>query len=576
MRSSVSERSLIIESDDDDNDDRPQSQPSAAAARSRRRHHQHEEGSGSGSGSGSDSDSGSSSSSCATPRGHAQATASSYTQQWPQSYRQSINILSSVQSPNLSFLGTPTLSRLSNSFITNSFRGKTPEIISNLVKPLLRPTTSDDLQQQHEERKSSQYLLPSRKPSLQQIPEDQKPVPVAHEVSPYHKCSYTQAVVNGINVLCGVGILSTPYAIKQGGWLGLVILCLFAILAWYTGVLLRRCLDSKEGLETYPDIGHAAFGTTGRIAISIILYVELYACCIEYLILEGDNLSKLFPNAHLTIGSLTVNSHVLFAILTTIIVMPTTWLRDLSCLSYLSAGGVIASILGVICLFWVGVVDNVDFENKGTALNLPGIPIAIGLYGYCYSGHGVFPNIYSSLKNRNQFPSILFTCIGLSTILFAGAAVMGYKMFGEATQSQFTLNLPENLVVSKIAVWTTVANPITKYALTIIPLAMSLEELLPPNQQKYSNIVMLRSALVVSTLLIALSVPFFGLVMALVGSLLTMLVTYILPCACFLAILRRKVSWHQVAACSFIIMVGVCCACVGTYSSLSKIIQNYT
>ncbi|XP_066317615.1 amino acid transporter AVT1C-like [Miscanthus floridulus] len=568
MRSSVSERSLIIESDDDD---RPQYQPSAAAGSRRRRRHEE------GSGSGSDSESGSSSSSCATPRGHAQATASSYTQQWPQSYRQSINILSSVQSPNLSFLGTPTLSRLSNSFITNSFRGKTPEIISNLVKPLLRPTTSDDLQQrQHEERKSLQYLLPSRKPSLQQIPEDQKPVPVAHGVSPYHKCSYTQAVVNGINVLCGVGILSTPYAIKQGGWLGLVILCLFAILAWYTGVLLRRCLDSKEGLETYPDIGHAAFGTTGRIAISIILYVELYACCIEYLILEGDNLSKLFPNAHLTIGSLTVNSHVLFAILTTIIVMPTTWLRDLSCLSYLQSGGVIASILGVICLFWVGVVDNVGFENKGTALNLPGIPIAIGLYGYCYSGHGVFPNIYSSLKNRNQFPSILFTCIGLSTILFAGAAVMGYKMFGEATQSQFTLNLPENLVVSKIAVWTTVANPITKYALTITPLAMSLEELLPPNQQKYSNIVMLRSALVVSTLLIALSVPFFGLVMALVGSLLTMLVTYILPCACFLAILRRKVSWHQVAACSFIIVVGVCCACVGTYSSLSKIIQNYT
>ncbi|XP_072146800.1 amino acid transporter AVT1C isoform X1 [Setaria viridis] len=457
MRSSVSERSLIIESDDDD--DHPQSQPPSAAAARRRRHHDQGSGSDSDSGSGSDS-----SSPCATPR--AEPTASSYTQQWPQSYRQSIDILSSVQSPNLSFLGTPTLSRLSNSF-TNSFRGKTPEIISNLVKPLLRPTTSDE-QQREEARKSSQYLLPSRKPSLQQIPEDQKPLLVAHEVSPHQKCSYTQAVVNGINVLCGVGILSTPYAIKQGGWLGLAILCLFAILAWYTGVLLRRCLDSKEGLETYPDIGHAAFGTTGRIAISIILYVELYACCIEYLILESDNLSKLFPNAHLTIGSLTLNSHVFFAILTTIIVMPTTWLRDLSCLSYLSAGGVIASILGVICLFWAGAVDNVGFENEGTVLNLPGIPIAIGLYGYCYSGHGVFPNIYSSLKNRNQFPSILFTCIALSTILYAGAAVMGYKMFGEATKSQFTLNLPENLVVSKVAVWTTVANPITKYALTTL------------------------------------------------------------------------------------------------------------
>jgi hypothetical protein len=39
---------------------------------------------------------------------------------------------------------------------------------------------------------------------------------------------------------------------------------------------------------------------------------------------------------------------------------------------------------------------------------------------------------------------------------------------------------------------------------------MSLEELLPPNQQKYSTIIMLRSSLVMSTLLIALSVPFFG------------------------------------------------------------------
>lgn len=118
--------------------------------------------------------------------------------------RQSIDIYSSVQSPNLSFLGTPTLSRLSNSFLTNSFRGKTPEIISNLVKPLLRPTTSDEQQQpqqqqqQHEDiRKSSQYLLPSRKPSLQQIPEDQKPLVVGHEVSPYQQCSYTQGAMNG-------------------------------------------------------------------------------------------------------------------------------------------------------------------------------------------------------------------------------------------------------------------------------------------------------------------------------------------------------------------------------------------
>ncbi|CAN6221273.1 unnamed protein product, partial [Urochloa humidicola] len=124
MRSPVSERSLIIESSDDED-------TQAAAGNGRRRVHDVEEQE-----AGSDSDSSSSSSPCATPR-RGPSPSSPHAQQWPQSYRQSIDILSSVQSPNLSFLGTPSLSRLSNSFlaVTDSFRGKTPEIISNFVKP---------------------------------------------------------------------------------------------------------------------------------------------------------------------------------------------------------------------------------------------------------------------------------------------------------------------------------------------------------------------------------------------------------------------------------------------------------
>ena len=51
---------------------------------------------------------------------------------------------------------------------------------------------------------------------------------------------------------------------------------------------------------------------------------------------------------------------------------------------------------------------------------------------------------------------MLIFSIGFSTILFVAAAVMGYRMFGESTESQFTLNVPQDLVVSKIAVWATV------------------------------------------------------------------------------------------------------------------------
>lgn len=78
----------------------------------------------------------------------------------------------------------------------------------------------------------------------------------------------------GMNVLCGVGLLSTPYAVKEGGWSSLSLLFIFGILSFYTGILLRHCLDSQPGLETYPDIGQAAFGTTGRIAISVSSFIQ--------------------------------------------------------------------------------------------------------------------------------------------------------------------------------------------------------------------------------------------------------------------------------------------------------------
>lgn len=493
---------------------------------------------------------------------------SSYNSQWPQSYRQSIDLYSSVPSPGMGILNPSSLQRFGSSFLSSSLtRRHTPESLAALTKPLV----ADQIQPQ----KSSSYLPPPHRSSSRlSVKKDAKPSTVGHEGPILRNSSYGQAVLNGINVLCGVGILSTPYAVKEGGWLSLLILLAFAAFSFYTGLLLRHCLDSEPGLETYPDIGQAAFGTAGRIAISIILYVELYACCVEYIILEGDNLGSLFPNAHITVLGHFIDAKRLFALMTTLAVLPTVWLRDLSVLSYISAGGVIASVLVVFCLFWVGVED-IGFKNTGTPLNLGTLPVAMGLYGYCYSGHAVFPNIYTSMAKPNQFPSVLLACFAICTALYAGVAVMGYTMFGEQTESQFTLNMPKNLVVSKVAVWTTVVNPFTKYALTMSPVAMSLEELIPSSNSK-SRIyaIMIRTALVISTLLVGLSIPFFGLVMSLIGSFLTMLVAFILPCLCFLSILRKKVTKIQIALCVVIIIVGVVSLAMGTYSALLSIVEE--
>lgn len=165
-------------------------------------------------------------------------------------------------------------------------------------------------------------------------------------------------------------------------------------------------MDANPLIKTYPDIGDLAFGCKGRAMVSILMYLELYFVAVEFLILEGDNLEKLFPNFGFIISGLKIGGKQGFVLLTALIIWPTTWLRSLGILAYVSAGGVLASITLVACVLWVGAVDGVGFHERGKLLNWGGLPTAVSLYTFCYCGHSVFPTLCNSMKDRRQFSKV--------------------------------------------------------------------------------------------------------------------------------------------------------------------------
>lgn len=77
------------------------------------------------------------------------------------------------------------------------------------------------------------------------------------------------------------------------------------------------------------------------------------------------------------------------------------------CSIWFSVGGVFTAGAVSLCLLWVGVVDQAGFHPSGPALDLAKLPVTIGLFGFCYGSHSVFPNIYSSMKEPSKFPSVL-------------------------------------------------------------------------------------------------------------------------------------------------------------------------
>ncbi|KAG6601432.1 Amino acid transporter AVT1J, partial [Cucurbita argyrosperma subsp. sororia] len=386
--------------------------------------------------------------------------------------------------------------------------------------------------------------------------------------------TFLRTCINGINALSGVGILSIPFALSQGGWLSLILLSLVAAVCWYTGLLLKRCMDANPSVRTYPDIGWLAFGFKGKIMVSIFVYMELYLVAVEFLILEGDNLQKLFPSSGFKVGSVSVEGKQMYMVLAAVFILPTTWLKSLGLLAYVSFGGVLASVVLVLCVAWVGAVDGVGFNQRDELLKLQGLPTTLSLFLFCYCGHAVFPMLSNSMNNKTQFPKVLMVCFVTSTMSYGSMAILGYLMYGDNIKSQVTLNLPTDKTSTKVAIYTTLINPITKYAAIINPIAIAIEEASRLFATR-SMAILMRTLLLFTTLILALSIPFFAYVMAFTGAFLSVTNGILIPCLCYLKINKsaRKFGWELVVIVGILVM-GFSVGILGTCSSIKEIVKR--
>lgn len=331
-------------------------------------------------------------------------------------------------------------------------------------------------------------------------------------------------------------------------------------------------MDADQCIKTYPEVGQLAFGYKGKIAIAILMYLELYLVGVSLLILEGDNMDKMFPNTRVEFGSVSIEGKQLFVIASSLIILPTTWSRNLAVVAYFSIVGVLSSVLLLGSLLWTGIADT-GFHWEGRALNVSGLPTALGLYFVCFTSHAVFPTIYASMKEKTRFPKVLLISFVLCTFNYGLVAVLGYLMYGDEVQSQVTLNLHAGKLYSKIAIYATLVTPFAKYALTITPVAMAIEDKLAFHGT--AHVLLVRTLLLISTVVIALTVPFFGYVMTFIGSFLSIMVSVLLPCVCYLKIYKSSRKFGiELVSIVLILIAGVVIGIMGTYSSLREIINS--
>jgi vesicular inhibitory amino acid transporter len=161
-----------------------------------------------------------------------------------------------------------------------------------------------------------------------------------------------------------------------------------------------------------------------------------------------------------------------------------------------------------------------------------------------------------------------------STIIYGTIVVLGYMMFGEHLKSQITLNLPTNTISTKIAIYSTVINPFTKYAIEISPITIAIEDKWHQCMTRPISILV-RTIIVASSVLVALYIPFFAYIMAFIGAFLSVAITLLFPCLCYLKINKaaKKIGLELITIMG-ILIIGTFIGIQGTYNSVEKIVNQ--
>ncbi|KAL8491906.1 hypothetical protein ACS0TY_023486 [Phlomoides rotata] len=420
----------------------------------------------------------------------------------------------------------------------------------------------------------SAALLGEESKDLESLGEKEKGI-LVHEGQT--NSSFLHAVINMVGMLIGLGQLSTPYALQNGGWISSFLLLGLGATCTYSACLLGKCMQKNPKSRDYKDIGNQAFGSKGKNIATTFIYLEIFMALVSYTISLHDNLATVFTGVHLSSNWARLSTSQLLAAIAVFVALPTLWLRDLSSISFLSTAGILMSLLIFTTVACTAIFGGVGAHHYIPPLNLHKIPAISGLYIFSFAGHIVFPNIYTAMNDPSNFTKVCIVSFSLVTTLYTTLAFMGAKMFGPQVSSQITLSMPQNHIITKIALWATVLTPMTKYALEFTPFAIQLQQSLPHSMKARTRMILrgtVGSILLLIILVLALAVPYFEHVLSLTGSLVSVGICIVFPCAFYTKIfwggIRRPVLMLNVVLIAFGVVIGA----FGTFSSLKSLIRS--
>ncbi|KAJ8259420.1 hypothetical protein GJAV_G00169060 [Gymnothorax javanicus] len=405
------------------------------------------------------------------------------------------------------------------------------------------------------------------------------------------KITAWEAGWNVTNAIQGMFVLGLPYAILHGGYLGLFLIIFAAVVCCYTGKILIACLyeENEDGelvrvRDSYVDIANACcaprFPSLGGYVVNVAQIIELVMTCILYVVVSGNLMYNSFPNMPISQKS--------WAIIATAALLPCAFLKNLKAVSKFSLLCTLAHfVINVLVIaYCLSRARDWAWDKVKFYIDVKKFPISIGIIVFSYTSQIFLPSLEGNMQKPSEFHCMMNWTHIAACILKGLFALVAYLTWADATKEVITDNLPPGIrAVVNIFL---VAKALLSYPLPFFAAVEVLEKSLFQDGGRAffpdcyggdgrlkSWGLSLRCILVVFTLLMAIYVPHFALLMGLTGSLTGAGLCFLLPSLFHLKLLWRKLMWHQVFFDVAIFVIGGICSISGFIHSMEGLIEAY-
>ena len=359
----------------------------------------------------------------------------------------------------------------------------------------------------------------------------------------------------------GSGSFALPWGLAQAGIiLGSIAMLIIGILSLYTMILIielkRGCQKLIQRTETdisvasnsskksdipavpseldFSTIGSICLGKIGRICVDFSVIICNLGVCAGYMLFIGANLRTPlhcwfnYPD----------NILLTYAILIPILIL-LTLIPSFRFLAYAALIGWLFLAIAMGTVYYYGFSHG--FSGDIVLFNIEGFPLFYGVTAFLFCVHSMVIPLESEMARSTRMNIVLLIASFIVVGVNLPFAIFGYVLFGPDTEGVIFDNLPSGLFNNIVRLMLSVELTLT-FPIVFKPASQIFENYWMMVTKRFwlLRIIVIRPILVLISWGMAIGIPFFNLMAALVGGFATTLLAFIWPPLFHFVLLRKE------------------------------------